>query len=91
MMGTWAKGPVRQYLPPHRHHSTEALTQQRVLVGRRDDLELPSRRAVAEPAPATALNRSGLRVHLLLEVLDGAEVALERLFERAVGQLAAVL
>ena len=47
-----------------------ALTEERVLVRRSDDLELLRGRVVAEPAPAGALDCRGGCVELLLQACE---------------------
>lgn len=56
-------------------------TQERVLVGSGNSLELLSLGVVAKPSPATALNTGGRGVKSLLEVLERAKVLLDLLAE----------
>jgi len=66
-------------------------TEQRILVRRRDNLQLLRLCTIPEPAPTTPLNASGGRVERLLECVDGSKVALERRLQLAVFELATAL
>lgn len=57
------------------------LTQEWVLVGSSDNLELLGGLVIAKPAPARALDGSSLGIHLLLEVLEAAKVSLDLVVE----------
>lgn len=79
MIGTWAA-----CTPQQRNQEISLnviLTQERVLVGSSDNLELLGVLVVTEPAPARALDRSRLGIHLLLEVLEATKVSLHVVME----------
>lgn len=65
--------------------------QEGVLVGSGDDLETLGLGVVAEPAPAGALDGGSLGVHLVDELVDGAEVLLDLVGEGARGGGAGLL
>ena len=69
----------------------QKLTQQRVLVGSGDDVELLGLRVVAEPAPAAALDGGDLCVELGLELVEAAKVAVDGILECTVGELTAAV
>src|SRR6266850_963505 len=68
-----------------------ARTEQRILVRRRHNLELLRLGVIPEPSPPAALNAGGGRIHLLLERIDRAKVALERGLQLAVVELTTAL
>jgi hypothetical protein len=66
-------------------------TEQRILVRRRYNLELPRLGVIAEPSPTTTLYASCSRIELLLECLYRAKVALESGLQLAIFELATAL
>ena len=62
-----------------------------ILVGTRDDLQGASRLVLGQPGPAGALDAGQGRVDLGLEGVEAAEVALDSLGQRTLGDAAATL
>lgn len=84
MIGTWAVCN-----PQQRNQEISLnviLTQERVLIGSRDNLELLGALVVTEPAPTRALDGSSLGIHLLLEVLEATKVSLDVVMEDTGGR-----
>lgn len=61
----------------------EGRTEQRILIWRRDNLELFRTTIVPQPSPPTTLNANRSSIKLFLERIDRTKVPLERRFQLA--------
>jgi hypothetical protein len=98
IIGTWALKALGWRRAKKKRQGDEedrreelARTEQWILVRRRHNLELLRLGVITEPSPPAALNTGGGRIHLLLERIDRAEVALERSLQLALLELTTAL